>query len=65
MLDELASELGPAFTVEGQSVVPDSRIEPDDMVIIAGPCHSWEPVKVAEEATAPFYCLVCGGASAV
>ena len=43
-------------------MVPDSLIEPDDMVIIAGPCHSWEPVKVAEEATAPFYCLVCGAA---
>ncbi|MEB0288496.1 hypothetical protein QN355_18340 [Cryobacterium sp. 10S3] len=65
MLDELASELGAAFTVEGHSVVPDPLIEPDDMAIIAGPCHPWEPVKVPEEAAAPFYCLVCGEAYAV
>lgn len=65
MLDELVSELGPAFTVEGHSDVPDPLVEPDDMVIIAGPCHPWEPVKVPDEASAPFFCLVCGEAYAV
>lgn len=44
---------------------PEPLVEPDDMNMIAPPCHPWEPVKVPEDATAPFYCLVCGEAYAV
>jgi hypothetical protein len=39
---------------------PASLQEPNDMIIVASPCHFWEPVKVPEEATARVYCLVCG-----
>lgn len=39
--------------------------EPDDMVIVTSPCHSYEPVKVPEDETGPFHCLVCGEAFAV
>jgi hypothetical protein len=44
---------------------PKPLIEPDDMVIVASPCHSYEPVKVPEDHTGPLYCLVCGSAFAV
>lgn len=44
---------------------PDPVVELDDMVMIAPPCHPWEPVKVPEDADAPFYCLLCGEAYAV
>lgn len=44
---------------------PNPLVEPDDMSIITSPCHSWEPVKVPENASGPFYCLVCGTAFAV
>jgi hypothetical protein len=35
------------------------------MVIVASPCHSYEPVKLPEDHTGPLYCLVCGSAFAV
>ena len=41
---------------------PDPLTEPDDMVIIASPCHSWEPIKVPDETTSPLHCLICGQA---
>ncbi|MET3963099.1 hypothetical protein ABIE44_003033 [Marmoricola sp. OAE513] len=44
---------------------PEPLDEPDDMSIVASPCHGWEPVKVPENASGPFYCLVCGAAFAV
>ena len=44
---------------------PDALVEPDDMNIIASPCHPWEPVKVPDDSTAPYYCLVCGEPYAV
>lgn len=34
-------------------------IEPDDMQIVASPCHSYEPIKVPDPA-GPLHCLVCG-----
>jgi endogenous inhibitor of DNA gyrase (YacG/DUF329 family) len=40
-------------------------VEPDDMVIVASPCHGYEPVKVPEDHTGPLFCLVCGAAFAV
>jgi hypothetical protein len=44
---------------------PDPLTEPDDMVIVASPCHGWEPVKVPEDTTSPLYCLICGQAFAL
>lgn len=44
---------------------PEPLAEPDDMVIVASPCHGWEPVKVPEDAVSPFHCLVCGQQFAV
>jgi transcription elongation factor Elf1 len=38
---------------------PDALVEPDDMMIVASPCHSYEPVKVPE-AAGTLHCLVCG-----
>lgn len=38
---------------------PTALYEPDDMTIVAPPCHPWEPVKVPEVA-ARVHCLVCG-----
>jgi hypothetical protein len=34
------------------------------MVIVAPPCHPWEPVKVPDEATGELHCLICGTAFA-
>lgn len=45
--------------------VPDPLVEPDDMEMIAPPCHPWEPVKVPKDSSAPYYCLLCGEAYAV
>ncbi|MBO3674013.1 hypothetical protein [Streptomyces sp. NEAU-YJ-81] len=45
--------------------VPAPLTEPDDMVIVTSPCHSYEPVKVPEDASGPHHCLVCGQAFAV
>lgn len=39
---------------------PAALHEPNDMLILAPPCHPWEPVKVPEEATARVYCVICG-----
>jgi hypothetical protein len=44
---------------------PSALVEPDDMVIVTSPCHAYEPVKIPEEASGPFHCLVCGQAFAV
>lgn len=44
---------------------PDPLSEPDDMMIVASPCHGYEPVKVSENHTGPLYCLICGSAFAV
>jgi hypothetical protein len=41
---------------------PDALHEPEDMAIIAPPCHPWEPVKVPSDWTAPVHCLLCGAA---
>ena len=39
---------------------PDALIEPDDMAIVASPCHGWEPIKVPDDIASPVHCLVCG-----
>ena len=44
---------------------PEPLTELEDMVIVASPCHSYEPVKIPEDHTGPLYCLVCGSAFAV
>lgn len=45
--------------------VPSPLTEPDDMVIVTSPCHAYEPVKVSEDTSGPYHCLVCGQAFAV
>ena len=44
---------------------PEPPTEPDDMTIVASPCHSYEPVKVPEDHTGVLFCLICGSAYAV
>ncbi|MBT2425166.1 hypothetical protein J7F02_05555 [Streptomyces sp. ISL-112] len=56
------------FSVKGGSDTPNAPApltEPDDMVIVASPCHKYEPVKVPGNASGPLHCLVCGQAFAV
>lgn len=44
---------------------PDALVEAeDDMVIVASPCHGYEPVKVPSDA-GPLHCLICGKSFAV
>lgn len=45
--------------------VPEPLVEPDDMTIVASPCHSYEPVKVPEDHPGVLHCLICGSAFAV
>lgn len=66
-MQELEAEMktsGLGFKIESVDA-PDSLVGPDDMMMIAPPCHEWEPVKVPEESTAPYYCLICGEAYAI
>jgi hypothetical protein len=70
MLRELSDEVEKAFRgVKGlsyrrgqldESEPPAALHEPNDMIILAPPCHPWEPVKVPEEAAARVHCLICG-----
>ena len=45
--------------------VPAALAEPSDMQIIASPCHSYEPVKIPDDAAGPFHCLSCGEGSSL
>ena len=44
---------------------PAPLVEPDDMTIVASPCHDYEPVKVPADHVGTLYCLVCGSAFTV
>ena len=44
---------------------PGALTEPDDMRIVASPCHDYEPVKVPKDVDGPLHCLLCGKAFAV
>jgi hypothetical protein len=44
---------------------PTPLVEPDDMLQLKSPCHPWEPVKIPDSSSAPYYCLACGEAYAV
>jgi hypothetical protein len=44
----------------GSSTPPSTIDELNDMVMVASPCHSWEPIKVTEGWDEPLHCLVCG-----
>jgi hypothetical protein len=39
---------------------PPPLIDPNDMMMVASPCHSREPLKVSEEWVGTLHCLVCG-----
>jgi hypothetical protein len=43
-----------------EPVEPDALHEANDMVIVAPPCHRWEPIKVPEERLTRVFCLRCG-----
>lgn len=67
--DELSSAFKKSsrknFTIQkkGHLNIPNEDlplIEPDDMSIVASPCHSYEPIKVPESAQGPLHCLICG-----
>lgn len=49
----------------GASYPADPLIEPDDMIIVAPPCHGFEPVKVPVNHLERLHCLVCGSAFSV
>ena len=38
----------------------ESLAEPDDMHLVASPCHAYEPIKVPDDEAGPWHCLVCG-----
>ena len=44
---------------------PMPLIEPNDMVMVAPPCHPFEPLKVLEDWSEPLTCLMCGDRFAV
>ena len=52
------------ITVEpGRLDLPETPMpltEPDDMTIVASPCHEYEPVKVPDDRPDSLHCLVCG-----
>jgi Zn ribbon nucleic-acid-binding protein len=68
--DEIGSQLRSASIkfepgLLGNQAQPAALTEPDDMVMLASPCHAFEPVKVPEDVPGPFHCLVCGSAFAI
>lgn len=72
VLDELAGALrgnkNITFKPGNGSDMPDvpaSLTEPDDMRIVASPCHGYEPVKVPDNPSDTLHCLLCGNAFAV
>lgn len=66
MLDDVFKGLnGPNIKVKRTGrlsvpIGPDPMIEPDDMTIVASPCHDFEPVKVPDNWNDSVHCLVCG-----
>lgn len=75
-LDLIADELEKAFrgvkgmtykkgSGGGRPEPPAPMVEPDDMSQIKSPCHPWEPVKIPDDSSTPYYCLACGEAYAV
>lgn len=71
LLDGFFDKLkGPNITVKRSRqsdtpIGPDPLIEADDMMIVASPCHAFEPVKVPENWGRPLHCLICGERFAV
>lgn len=39
---------------------PAPLLEPNDMAMVAPPCHPFEPLKVHEDWSDPLACLMCG-----
>src|SRR5512139_1630414 len=39
---------------------PMPLVEPNDMKMVAPPCHPFEPLKIQEDWTEPLSCLMCG-----
>lgn len=53
------------YTPGDKLPTPDPLVEPDDMMMVAPPCHPWEPIKVPDDAAGSFHCLLCGADFAV
>lgn len=64
ILRQLEDEI-PEITVTDVPAPPPPMVEPNDMQIIAPPCHPFEPVKVPDGDQGPFHCLLCGDKFAV
>jgi len=72
MLEEVTDELGRAFgNIRNDFIKFDVKppdppeppmplIEPNDMLMVAPPCHRFEPIKVLEDWTEPLNCFMCG-----
>jgi hypothetical protein len=67
----MADELKRTFKNDSSSLIrfdvdykqpepPPSLHEPNDMVLIEPPCHTWEPLKVDAAWREPIHCLICG-----
>jgi hypothetical protein len=39
---------------------PLPLVEPNDMTMVAPPCHDFEPLKIADNWAEPLHCLMCG-----
>lgn len=45
------------------TVEPPSQLnEPNDMIMVASPCHAYEPIKIGEGWIDRLHCLICGNA---
>jgi len=44
----------------GSHSAPDLLVDPDDMLMVAPPCHPFEPLKVIETWSDPLHCRLCG-----
>jgi hypothetical protein len=62
----LRSSSGSGFRVEVETssenpVPPAPLVEGElDMIMVASPCHTYEPVKILGDWDSPVHCLVCG-----
>jgi Zn ribbon nucleic-acid-binding protein len=52
------------ISIESSGTVeaPSPLNEPNDMIMVASPCHSYEPIKIGEDWIDPLHCLICGNA---
>ncbi|OMC05922.1 hypothetical protein A5734_06625 [Mycolicibacterium fortuitum] len=59
VLQQLEHEIA-AISITDLPALPPEMVEPNDMQIVASPCHDYEPVKIPDGHNGPVHCLVCG-----